>query len=62
MGLSDKRQHVEQRVEVTNRSVNVHGLDGIAAPDVNGVEAVAQLQEILKVAMISGPTPPFAIE
>ncbi len=60
--LVREREHIEQSVEMADRGVNVDGLDGIAAPDVDRIETLAEANEILEVAMIAGPASSGAIE
>ena len=60
--LVRQREHVEQRVEMADRGVDVDRLDGIAAPDMDRIEALAEPQEILVVAPIAGPPAAVAVE
>src|SRR5271163_3522008 len=60
--LVRQRQHLEQGVEMSNRGVNVDRFDGIAAPDMNGIESLPEPQEILIVAMIPRTAAAVTIE
>ena len=40
--LVRQRQHVEERVEMADRGVNVDRFDRIAAPEMDGIEASAR--------------------
>ena len=60
--LVRQRQHVEERVEMAHRGVNVDRLDGIAAPQMHLIEALAEPDEILEVVMIARPAAAVAIE
>ena len=60
--LVGQRQHVEQRVEMANGGVNVDRLDRIAAPEMDRIEALAETDEVLKVALVARPPPARAVE
>ena len=44
--LVGEREHVERRLEVPHRPVQVDRLDGIAADEVDAVERLAQLEQV----------------
>src|ERR1700722_5694250 len=57
-----QRQHIEDRVEMAHGCMNSDRLDGIAAPQMDLFEALAELDEILDIAVIAGSAAPLAIE
>ena len=61
-GLIRQRQHVEERVEVADGSVDVDRLDRVAAPEMNRIERLPEPKEVLVVAMVAGPSAAGAIE
>ena len=60
--LVRQRQHIEQRGQMAHGGVDVDRLDGIAAPDMHGVERLSEPDEILEVAVVAGPPAALAIE
>ena len=60
--LVGERQHVEQRVEMTDGGMKVDRLDRIAADKMDRIETLSEAYEVLIVARIAGPPPAGAVE
>jgi hypothetical protein len=59
--LVRQREHVEQRVEMPDRGVDVRGLDRIAAPEMHGRQRVSQPDQVLVVDAVAGTAAALAI-
>ena len=59
--LVRQRQHVEERVEMADRGVDVDRLDRIAAPEMHGVERLPEPEEVLEVVPVAGPAAAVAV-
>ena len=60
--LVGQGQHVEQRIEMAHRGVDVGWLDRIAAPQMHAVDALAEPDKIAEVAPVAGPASAVAVK
>ena len=56
--LVRQRQHVVGGVQVTDRRVEVHGLHGVASHRMDGIEHLAQFEQVPVVVAVAVPTVP----